>query len=102
MQFQQTASQPLKPESAIEEVSRRSRQQAAIAELGQAALTGVEPDVLVGQTCGLVESVLDSTRCAVVEQSGDRFIFGSPSDRIRASMNATRRRTLIFRSLRSA
>ncbi len=60
-------------ESRLDEAARRSRQQAAIGELGQAALTGVEPDVLVGQTCGLVESVLDSTRCAIVERTAERF-----------------------------
>ncbi len=61
------ATMPAPGESPLEEAARRSKQQAAIGELGQAALTGVEPGVLVGQTCGLVESVLDTTRCAVVE-----------------------------------
>ena len=68
-------------DSPFEEAERRSRQQAAIAELGQAALTGVEPEVLIGQTCGLVESVLDSARCAVIERADEgfhlRFAIGS-------------------------
>jgi diguanylate cyclase (GGDEF)-like protein/PAS domain S-box-containing protein len=74
MQFEQYVSTTA--DSALAEVARRSRQQAAIAELGQAALTGVEPEVLLGQTCGLVESVLDTTRCAIVERGDDGFHVG--------------------------
>jgi diguanylate cyclase (GGDEF)-like protein/PAS domain S-box-containing protein len=75
MQFEAAGGRAEGLESSLEEVARRSRQQAAIAELGQAALTGVEPALLVGQTCGLVESVLDTTRCAIVELDGDGFHF---------------------------
>jgi diguanylate cyclase (GGDEF)-like protein/PAS domain S-box-containing protein len=51
------------------EVKRRTRQLQAIAELGQAALTGVEIPVLVGQTCALVEFVLDPLRCSIIEDA---------------------------------
>src|SRR5689334_23672628 len=35
------------------EIEARNRQETAIAELGQAALTGVEPLILLGQACAL-------------------------------------------------
>jgi diguanylate cyclase (GGDEF)-like protein/PAS domain S-box-containing protein len=53
------------------EIARRREQQAALAELGQAALTGVESAVLVGQTCALVEAVLATTHCSIVEHHGN-------------------------------
>jgi diguanylate cyclase (GGDEF)-like protein/PAS domain S-box-containing protein len=40
------------------EIEARNRQETAIAELGQAALTGVEPLILLGQACALVEITL--------------------------------------------
>src|SRR5260221_1618625 len=40
------------------EVESRDRQQTAITELGQAALTGVDPYILLGQACALVELTL--------------------------------------------
>ena len=40
------------------EIEARNRQETAIAELGQAALTGVDPYILLGQACALVELTL--------------------------------------------
>ncbi|HEX6159770.1 MAG TPA: hypothetical protein VF111_06365, partial [Thermoanaerobaculia bacterium] len=40
------------------ELEARNRQEIAIAELGQAALTGVDPLILLGQACALVELTL--------------------------------------------
>src|ERR1044071_1761317 len=40
------------------ELEARHRQETAIAELGQAALTGVDPLILLGQVCALVELTL--------------------------------------------
>ena len=40
------------------EIEGRNRQEIAIAELGQAALTGVDPSILLGQACALVEMTL--------------------------------------------
>src|SRR5216117_3039215 len=49
------------------EVEARDRQQTAIAELGQAALTGVDPSILLGQACALVELTLHADHCRVIE-----------------------------------
>ena len=49
------------------EIARRARQSRAIAELGQAALSHVEVSILIGQTCALVEEVLEADRCAIIE-----------------------------------
>jgi diguanylate cyclase (GGDEF)-like protein/PAS domain S-box-containing protein len=56
-------------------VERRTRQQRAIAELGQAALTGVEVPLLLGQTCALVEFVLEPFRCSITEHDANGFVF---------------------------
>jgi diguanylate cyclase (GGDEF)-like protein/PAS domain S-box-containing protein len=49
------------------EIERRDRQETAIAELGQAALTGVDPMILVGQACALVELTLAIAHVRVLE-----------------------------------
>jgi PAS domain S-box-containing protein len=49
------------------EVDARDRQQTAIAELGQAALTGVDPYILLGQACALVELTLGVGHCRTLE-----------------------------------
>src|SRR5258708_1798910 len=49
------------------EVEARSRQQTAIAELGQAALTGVDTSILLGQACALVELTLGVDHCRAIE-----------------------------------
>jgi diguanylate cyclase (GGDEF)-like protein/PAS domain S-box-containing protein len=49
------------------EIAARNRQEHAIAELGQAALTGVDPYVLLGQACALVESTLRADHCRFIE-----------------------------------
>src|SRR5436190_6107168 len=49
------------------EIEARNRQQTAIAELGQAALTGVDPYILLGQACALVELTLGVNHCRAIE-----------------------------------
>src|ERR1041385_4040104 len=49
------------------EIEARNRQETAIAELGQAALTGVDPYILLGQACALVELTLAVDHCRVLE-----------------------------------
>jgi diguanylate cyclase (GGDEF)-like protein/PAS domain S-box-containing protein len=49
------------------EIEARNRQETAIAELGQAALTGVEPLILLGQACALVEITLGVDHTRVLE-----------------------------------
>jgi diguanylate cyclase (GGDEF)-like protein/PAS domain S-box-containing protein len=49
------------------EIEARDRQETAIAELGQAALTGVDPYILLGQACALVELTLSVDHCRVLE-----------------------------------
>lgn len=50
-----------------EEIVQRDRQETGIAELGQAALTGVDPSILIGQACALVELTLGVDHCRVLE-----------------------------------
>jgi diguanylate cyclase (GGDEF)-like protein/PAS domain S-box-containing protein len=49
------------------EIEARNRQETAIAELGQAALTGVDPYILLGQACALVEMTLGIDHCRALE-----------------------------------
>ncbi len=49
------------------EIEHRNQQETAIAELGQAALTGVDPMILVGQACALVELTLGVAHVRVLE-----------------------------------
>lgn len=49
------------------ELEARNRQEIAIAELGQAALTGVDPLILLGQACALVELTLRVSHCRALE-----------------------------------
>jgi diguanylate cyclase (GGDEF)-like protein/PAS domain S-box-containing protein len=49
------------------ELESRNRQETAIAELGQAALTGVDPLILLGQACALVELTLQVSHCRALE-----------------------------------
>jgi diguanylate cyclase (GGDEF)-like protein/PAS domain S-box-containing protein len=49
------------------EIEARDRQETAVAELGQAALTGVDPFILLGQACALVELTLGVTHCRALE-----------------------------------
>lgn len=49
------------------ELEARNRQETAIAELGQAALTGVDPLILLGQACALVELTLQVSHCRALE-----------------------------------
>jgi len=50
-----------------EEIAQRDRQETAVAELGQAALTGVDPSILMGQACALVELTLRVDHCRILE-----------------------------------
>jgi len=57
------------------ELEARHRQETAIAELGQAALTGVDPLILLGQACALVELTLQVAHCRALElTSGGRMV----------------------------
>lgn len=49
------------------ELAARHRQETAIAELGQAALTGVAPLILLGQACALVEHTMQVTHVRALE-----------------------------------
>ncbi len=49
------------------ELEARNRQETAIAELGQAALTGVDPLILLGQACALIELTLQVGHCRALE-----------------------------------
>src|SRR5436190_5542972 len=49
------------------ELTARNRQETAIAELGQAALTGVDPLMLLGQACALIEHTLEISHCRAIE-----------------------------------
>jgi diguanylate cyclase (GGDEF)-like protein/PAS domain S-box-containing protein len=59
--------------SAREEIARRARQQAALAELGQAALTRADVGLLVGQTCAVVEWALGASYVSIV-QAGENAL----------------------------
>src|ERR1041385_1501335 len=64
------------------EIEARNRQEVAIAELGQAALTGVDPYILLGQACALVELTLGVGHCRALELTpGGRMV-------VRASMGS--------------
>jgi diguanylate cyclase (GGDEF)-like protein/PAS domain S-box-containing protein len=64
------------------EIEGRDRQQTSIAELGQAALTGVDPYILLGQACALVELTLKIEHCRAIEITpGGRVV-------VRASMGS--------------
>ena len=54
------------------EIEARNRQETAIAELGQAALTGVEPLILLGQACALVEITLGVDHARALEIRDER------------------------------
>ena len=57
------------------ELDARDRQETAIAELGQAALTGVDPLILLGQACALVELTLQVSHCRALELTpGGRMV----------------------------
>jgi len=53
------------------EIEARNRQETAIAELGQAALTGVDPYILLGQACALVELTLGVEHARALEIASD-------------------------------
>jgi diguanylate cyclase (GGDEF)-like protein/PAS domain S-box-containing protein len=61
-------------QSSQREIERRRRQQTALAELGQAALTGVDDALLVGQTCALIESVIESSYCSIVQHDAAKWV----------------------------
>ncbi len=54
------------------EIEARNRQEIAIAEFGQAALTGVDPSILLGQACALVETTLGVDHCRALEITAAR------------------------------
>jgi len=55
------------------ELEARNRRERAIAELGQAALSGIDPYILLGQVCALVEDTMAVAHCRALEiQPGGR------------------------------
>lgn len=57
------------------ELESRNRRETAIAELGQAALSGIDPYILLGQVCALFEHTLLVGHCRALEvQAGGRMI----------------------------
>ena len=73
------------------ELETRHRQEVAIAELGQAALTGVDPLILLGQACALVELTLRVSHCRALEiASGGRMIVRSALGANESFLNCTR------------
>jgi diguanylate cyclase (GGDEF)-like protein/PAS domain S-box-containing protein len=56
------------------EIEARNRQETAIAELGQAALTGVDPLILLGQACALVELTLEVDHSRALEIVDGRVV----------------------------
>ena len=62
------------PQAAAAELSRlraeieaRNKQETAVAEFGQAAITGVDPAILLGQSCAIVELTLGVDHCRALE-----------------------------------
>src|SRR5437763_5183110 len=53
------------------EIEARNRQETAVSELGQAALTGVDPYILLGQACALVELTLGVEHARSLEIGAD-------------------------------
>jgi diguanylate cyclase (GGDEF)-like protein/PAS domain S-box-containing protein len=49
------------------EIEARNRQEKAVAEFGQAALTGVDPAILLGQACAIIELTLGIDHCRALE-----------------------------------
>ena len=49
------------------EIEARNRQETAVAEFGQAALTGVDPAILLGQACAIAELTLGVDHCRALE-----------------------------------
>src|SRR5437763_737621 len=49
------------------EIEARNRQEKAVAEFGQAALTGVDPAILLGQACAIIELTLGVDHCRALE-----------------------------------
>lgn len=73
------------------EIEARDRQETAIAELGQAALTGVDPLILLGQACALVESTLQVSHCRALEiVPGGRMIVRGALGANETFLNCTR------------
>ncbi|HEX6082936.1 MAG TPA: EAL domain-containing protein [Thermoanaerobaculia bacterium] len=75
--------EPVNLVSARDEIARRARQQAALAELGQAALSRAGVGILVGQTCAVVEWALGASYVSIVQADCNelslRFGVGSNS-----------------------
>ena len=75
------------------ELEARNRQEIAIAELGQAALTGVDPLILIGQACALVELTLQVSHVRALEIAGSgqmvvRAALGANETFLRCTLDA--------------
>jgi signal transduction histidine kinase len=58
-----------------EQVERRLRQQAAVAELGRRALSGEDLDTLRQAVCDVAAANLDADIAGLLERRGDRLVF---------------------------
>ncbi len=73
------------------ELEARHRQEVAISELGQAALTGVDPLILLGQACALVELTLRVSHCRALEIAhGGRMVVRAALGANESFTNCTR------------
>jgi diguanylate cyclase (GGDEF)-like protein/PAS domain S-box-containing protein len=74
------------------ELEARDRQETAIAELGQAALTGVDPLILLGQACALIELTLRVSHSRALEVTPGglvvRAALGSNQSFLRCDLDA--------------
>src|SRR5579885_2832032 len=89
------------PQAAAAELSRlraeieaRNRQETAIAEFGQAALTGVDAALLLGQACAIVEATLEVDHCRALEITAGghiavRAALGSNKTFLHCTLDAT-------------
>jgi diguanylate cyclase (GGDEF)-like protein/PAS domain S-box-containing protein len=73
------------------EIVRRTHQQSALAELGQAALTRADVGLLVGQTCALVEWALGASYVSITQARGSQLEhrFGVGSNTTMSACNDT-------------
>jgi diguanylate cyclase (GGDEF)-like protein/PAS domain S-box-containing protein len=85
------------------EITRRSRQQSALAELGQAALSRADVGLLVGQAAAVVEWALGASYVSIVQANGFelalRFGIGSNESFDRCDDATLRHKPLLLCSL---
>src|SRR2546428_10823756 len=67
-----------------DEIEARNRQEKAIAESGQAALTGVDPSILLRQACAIIDATPAVGHCRAVQLTNA----GSVVTRVAVGSNA--------------